>query len=342
MKVFQIRGKNLAEALRLARSDHGEDALILGKRPGQEGGVTLEVTRALSKRAKAREEGGFRQAVRRVLPQSVVQTPRAEPQKEVAPLSAGALEVLDRLSKSGCSKPFLQRMSKALERSVGGLHPIDVAVRAIASGVDVAHSLKVAGAMRVIALVGPSGVGKTSCAVKLARRLASSGRKVALATTDTRRVGTLETLRGYAEILELPLHVLREGARIQAKTFGSDRPEVVLLDTPACSPIDAEEIEYVTGCLRTGPRTALESYLVLSATTATESLKSIEQGFARLRPAGCVLTKLDETQAHGPVVEYAIRNKIGLAFLSDGSGLESLHRATGELVGDLLLRGKLR
>ena len=156
--------------------------------------------------------------------------------------------------------------------------------RAIADFIPVASPIQLEpGRIRVAALVGPTGVGKTTTIAKLAAYAKLElKQKVALVTLDTFRVAAVDQLQQYAEILQVPLHVALTVEDLRsAMRFYQDRA-LVLIDTAGHSPKDSEVQGQLRRLLDELPE--VETHLVLSATTKPRDLADIAQRFEPLRP----------------------------------------------------------
>ncbi|MBI4912384.1 MAG: flagellar biosynthesis protein FlhF [Acidobacteria bacterium] len=210
--------------------------------------------------------------------------------------------------------------------------------RVIADFIPVANPIQLdPGVTRVAALVGPTGVGKTTTIAKLASfAKLKLNQKVALVTLDTFRMAAVDQLQQYAQILQVPLHVAITVEDLRsALRFYQDR-SLVLIDTPGRSPKDADTLAHLHGFLADLP--AVETHLVLSATTKPRDLVEIVQRFEPLRPTRLIFTKLDETSTYGPLLSTLVRIKRPLSYLGTGQEVpDDLELATSRRVADLIL-----
>jgi len=210
--------------------------------------------------------------------------------------------------------------------------------RVIADFIPVASPIQLdPGKMRVAALVGPTGVGKTTTIAKLAAYAKLElKQKVALLTLDTYRMAAVDQLHQYAEILQVPLHVALTVEDLRsALRFYQDRA-LVLIDTPGHSPKDSEMQGQLRHFLDELPE--VETHLVLSATTKPRDLADIAQRFEPLKPGRIIFTKLDETSTFGPLLSTLVRVKRPLSYLGTGQGVpQDLEMATSRRVADLIL-----
>jgi len=210
--------------------------------------------------------------------------------------------------------------------------------RVIADFIPVASPIQLEpGKLRVAALVGPTGVGKTTTIAKLAAYAKLElKQKVALLTLDTFRMAAVDQLHQYAEILQVPLHVALTVEDLRAAMrFYQDRA-LVLIDTPGHSPKDSEMQSQLRRFLDELPD--VETHLVLSATTKPRDLADIAQRFEPLKPGRIIFTKLDETSTFGPLLSTLVRVKRPLSYLGTGQEVpQDLELATSRRVADLIL-----
>jgi flagellar biosynthesis protein FlhF len=170
----------------------------------------------------------------------------------------------------------------------------------------------------IAALVGPTGVGKTTTVAKLAARFAlrHGAEHVALVTTDSFRVGAVEQLRTYGRIMGIPVRVTNGGDELQAALTDLADRRLVLIDTAGMSQRDIR-LSQQLAMIRSGS-SFVQSYLVLSATTQTLGLEEAVRAFQGVRLDGCIITKLDEATGLGNVLSTVIRQQLPVAYLSEG------------------------
>lgn len=191
---------------------------------------------------------------------------------------------------------------------------------------------------RIMAIVGPTGVGKTTTIAKLAAMYAlTKGSSVAMVTTDNFRVGAIEQLKTYAKIMDLPLEVVatsQELARAIAKHSDKD---LILIDTAGRSQKDAERLEELKGYLEA--QQGLEIYLCISATTRPREIDEIVAKFGVLPINRLLFTKVDESESFGCLVNAHLRHKLPLSYFTTGQKVpEDIEVATPRKIASLVLK----
>lgn len=171
---------------------------------------------------------------------------------------------------------------------------------------------------RVIALVGPTGVGKTTTAAKIAGTAAFKlGLRVAIVSTDTYRIFGAEHLANYAALMGLPFETAGSAAEMRGVLLGPlSRANLVLIDTTGRSPRDPEGIAEVHDLLAAWPE--LDVTLVLAANARVRDLSRALESFSLLPIRHLVFTKLDETTARGGIVSVALKARRPVAYLGTG------------------------
>ncbi|MBX7073745.1 MAG: flagellar biosynthesis protein FlhF [Pirellulales bacterium] len=188
-----------------------------------------------------------------------------------------------------------------------------------------------------VALIGPTGVGKTTTIAKLAANFRlRERRRVGLITVDTYRVAAVEQLRTYAEIIDLPMEVVSTPREMRAAVDRLSDQELVLVDTAGRSPTDEVRIQELRALLNEAR--AAEVHLVLSSVASANTLKRTIERFACALPTSLLFTKLDEALACGNLLEVLLETGLPVSYLTDGQNVpDDIQSATpAELVSRLL------
>ncbi|MGZ5026956.1 MAG: flagellar biosynthesis protein FlhF, partial [Methylobacter sp.] len=178
----------------------------------------------------------------------------------------------------------------------------------------------------IAALVGPTGVGKTTTIAKLAAKfiLKHGPRQVALITTDNYRIGAHEQLNTYGRILDVPVRVASSAAELRNLITGFSDKRLILIDTAGMSQRDMKLVEQINTLQQSG--IAIKSYLVMSAATEYKAMNEIIKAFQVFEPQASILTKLDEAATIGSAVSSIIENNLPLSFIADGQQVpEDMH-----------------
>lgn len=188
---------------------------------------------------------------------------------------------------------------------------------ALASQIDVPQT-DIINTGGIYALVGPTGVGKTTTIAKIAARCAlkHGAKNVALITTDCYRIGGQEQLRTYARILGVPVRVARTHQELNESLNDLLDRRFILIDTAGMNQRDMQLTEKFAVLKNQSHR--IKNYLTLSATTQASVLNDIINAFSHLELSGCILTKTDETSSLGGAISALIRHQLPLAYESNG------------------------
>ncbi len=187
----------------------------------------------------------------------------------------------------------------------------------------------------VIALVGPTGAGKTTTIAKLASRFAEkhAPRDVALVTTDTMRVGAREQLYGYGRQLGIAVHEANSGTDLDQLLERLQDYKLVLIDTAGLGPRDralAAQLQWLRAARQ------VRTLLVLPANTSFGDMDEVVRRFGAANLQGLVLSKLDETGRFGNALSVAVDHALPITWVTDGQDVpEDLHRASA---ANLVLR----
>jgi len=193
----------------------------------------------------------------------------------------------------------------------------------------------------VFALVGPTGVGKTTTTAKLAARcvMKHGAGKLALITTDGYRIGGFEQLRIYGKILGVMVHSVKDEADLRIALSELKNKHTVLIDTAGASQRDQMVAEQVA--MLSGADTPVRRILCMSATSTGETLNEVVRAYKGDGLAGAIITKLDEAATIGAVLDVIIRQKLQLQYIANGQRVpEDLHLARPNFLIDRAFKMK--
>ncbi len=191
----------------------------------------------------------------------------------------------------------------------------------LADDLQVAGPIEITpGQKRIVALVGPTGVGKTTTIAKLAANYRlRENQRVGLITVDTYRIAAVEQLRTYADIIDLPMEVVSTPREMREAKARLGDLDLVLMDTAGRSPRDEVRIQELKSMLAEAEPD--EVHLVLSAVGSARSMISTAERFATVGTTGMVVTKLDEATGLGNLVSVARSSKLPLSYVTDGQNV---------------------
>jgi flagellar biosynthesis protein FlhF len=315
MYLKSYRRPSVRDALRAAREDLGPDALVLSTRmvaaEGWRGWVGLreiELTAAAERVPPPRRHPHAEELGER----------RAAPDEVAARLTAGGLdralaeEVADELPQQGRRGASLHSLHAALASRLSALAANDDQFA------------------RVEVFVGPPGVGKTTTIAKIAaQERARHGQKLGLIAADGFRIGAVEQLRLYAEIMGAPFAVARNAAELNgALAAGRRRP--VLVDTAGRSVCDDSTRELLRVLARVRD---VRTHMVLAADTPVATARRLLDAYDEAQPTRLVLTKVDEAGSLSPLVGLLRDRHLPISYLGTGQRVpEDLTRATAHLL----------
>ena len=319
MFLKRYRSLDVRDALRAAREDLGADALVLS--------TTLVPVKGwrgwVGRREIELTAGAERQ------PPAMRRRRDEQPREPASPQQ----EIVARLRAGGIDQALAEEIAAGLpshSHRGASVHHLRAALAsrlsALAAGDD--------DYARVEVFVGPPGVGKTTTIAKIAaQERARRGRKLGLIAADGFRIGAVEQLRMFADIIGAPFKVARTAAELEAAL--SSRRHPVLIDTAGRSAAGG----LTDGLLQTlARRRDVRTHLVLAADTPVATARRIFDAYEEARPTRLVLTKLDETESLSPLVGLLRDRQLPISYLGMGQRVpEDLYRATAQLLAASVL-----
>lgn len=194
------------------------------------------------------------------------------------------------------------------------------------------------GQCHTVALVGSTGVGKTTNLAKLAARYTLNEQaNVALVTLDTYRVGAPDQLRVYAEIMGLPMRIVNDADEARAVKKELSNYDLILVDTAGGSPFNREQIaELRNTLLALAPDEVIHT---VAANTPFEDLQHALRAFRLLNPTSLMITKLDETRQHGALYAALAEARLPLSYFSVGQNVpDDIILAKPDTIADFVIK----
>ncbi len=207
----------------------------------------------------------------------------------------------------------------------------------IASFVDVIEPIKLSGSGNIVAFIGPTGVGKTTTIAKLATHFSLyKNKKVAMATIDTFRVGAIEQLKLYGDLLEIPVFVVYRPEDIDNILTKFSNYDLLLVDTMGFNPSNRMQIKKIKNLLEMiNPN---DVHVVISAATKNRDMLGILDKYKELQYNKIIITKLDETQSYGMVLNALKIAECKLSYVTTGQNVpDDIEIASASKIADMIL-----
>ncbi len=192
--------------------------------------------------------------------------------------------------------------------------------------------------VRIVALIGATGVGKTTTLAKIAARFVlEKNIRAALITADTYRISAVEQLKTYSDIIGLPLEIVYTPEELKVAIHKHRDKDLILIDTAGRSQHNDYQMKELQDFLAVDSR--IEKHLVMSATTKNRDVADILQKFSVCEPGRVIFTKTDETSSLGLIVNLLADKDISLSFMTNGQSVpDDIIPATADKLAALLLR----
>jgi flagellar biosynthesis protein FlhF len=177
---------------------------------------------------------------------------------------------------------------------------------------------------KIMMMVGPTGVGKTTTIAKLAARYAyklGENYKVGVVTLDSFRVGAIEQLQAYTNIMRLPLEVVKKPEDLVESLLRLKDCNYIFIDTAGSSQYDVDKIEIINEFQKKVDELPIEKILVLPANVKQSDLMDIYTNYSRLNIDYLTFTKLDETKSFGNLISFAHKTKKSITYISIGQNV---------------------
>ena len=375
MKVKLFTAANINEAMAQVKQDLGRDAVILHTRRLRKGGILGLFAKEVVEVMAALDTAPAPLPVKKAPPDLPLQTADVEPVRAAGTVIADDKKITALETEMITMRKMLEQLVGQIPKNDGPQSPlleillkndVDISIATnlvkglpadatmVGGDPEVVRRLlldrigqylqKVEGisipvsGCKTVALIGPTGVGKTTTIAKLAANFAiKEGVKVAMITADTYRIAAVEQLKTYSDIIGVPIEIVYSADELKAALQRHQDKQLVLIDTAGRSPGNLQQLDELQELLAVDP--TIETHLVLSVTTKYRDALEVVDKFAVCSPKKFLFTKIDEASNLGTVLNLLYSFPTALSYVTTGQNVpDDIELIQSEKLATLILR----
>ena len=339
MKIRKYYAKDLQEGMHIIKKDLGSEAIILHNRRVKQKGFKglfaprqMEIIAAVDAKKNAGAENGPARMAPAVDPRLYKELAELKGMvnKLVLQNPAGAdgkgNETFDywrkKLTAHDVDPSLIQQLFNEVQESLEGEVKLNKEIMGMLLQKRINEKIKCVEekAFRYQVFIGPTGVGKTTTLAKIAARYSLFQKeKVGLITIDHYRIGAVEQLRTYAEIVDVPLEVVMMPDDLEGARKRLEHCDRILIDTAGRGTGNTMQIKELGTYINSF--TPAEVFLVMSATTRWQDIRYIVESFSQLKYNRLIITKMDETKSAGAVINSVYASGLPLVYITNGQNV---------------------
>ncbi|MCX7875636.1 MAG: flagellar biosynthesis protein FlhF [Melioribacteraceae bacterium] len=364
MQIKKYVAPTLKEATQQMKDELGGEAIILGtrviegdKRFGMKkmyeitAGIDQPLKEKLTKEQAKTTIDDYKLELEN-LSRKIYEEPKQQKQEEKkksVPSTTNKLEkeieeILDKLEENEVSKSILKSLSKHLNDSANFIESSNLEnylISSIASMIKTTNFKVQKNKLTKIALIGPTGVGKTTCIAKLAvvskiiHKL-----KVGLISIDTYRLGAIDQLRIFSEISDIEMAVAYQPEEMPNLIKKFKNKDLIFIDTVGRNQKAKESLDSIKKFLDAA--NVDETILVLNSTSSSKSLNDVAEKFKPLNYSSVIFSKVDEAVAYGNILNISVNHNVPVMFLTNGQVIpDDILSVNQSFLANLIYSGKL-
>ena len=343
MQYYSITSSTFEDALKKAKEQYGESVRIISRRDFTTGGGIFtkkkdkcEITFYLSEKADKRDDGKsdeeslkeFEKEAQTPDPAKLSRTERLDTEIHRGAFSHSFSSVNQIMDKNYITEPLRSALLENLSEQDIMLSFADNIIKSV--NIDTERILH---PKHFLALIGPTGNGKSTTTFKIASIYKKQGKKVAIITLDSYKAGAYEQAKAFSDLFSIPVRIVKEEDEFLAAIEEFHYHELILIDTMGISPNDKNLNLKLRGMLKRLERENIEFSLVVSASTKEEDIINQYKRYSNYNIESVIATKVDETESIGSVISFCFKYKIPLSFVTNGQRIpEDIEKATSTVI----------
>ncbi|MCD6472514.1 flagellar biosynthesis protein FlhF [Candidatus Aerophobetes bacterium] len=340
MKIKKYTAPNMWQALNQIKEELGPEALILQTKDIKEKGVPgifkkrrVEVVAAVDEESYKVSESPWIEDLKNQLnriDKNIRYFYKQTKYKDLSYLTTAGQKIYAHLLQQGVKKEIAQQLMKKMSNEINQEKINESTFIIDYLTAQMRGMMRTSGPIqlnlnekhpKVVALVGPTGVGKTTTLAKLAAQFKIyENKKVALITLDTYRMGAVEQLKSYAQIMTLPLTVALTPQELKEALYKYRDKDLILIDTSGRSQFDKTHLFELKGFLQI-IKSEIEVHLLLSLNNKLVDMLEMIKRFQILSPSSLLITKLDETMYYGDILNIAAEANEPFSYITTGQNV---------------------